>query len=87
MKICDKTIRNGPVKIIILQIIMIKCKVFVAMSMTHPFFWNIYAAPMSLRLCPEPNDTESYARRTDVIGGNNLFGVTFCVTFNVLCLV
>jgi len=38
MKICDKTIRNGPVKIIILQIIMIKCKVFVAMSMTHPFF-------------------------------------------------
>jgi hypothetical protein len=77
MQIHDKTIWNGPVTIFILQVIMIKCKVFVAMSMTHPFFWNIDAAPLGLRLCPEPNDAVSYARRTDIIGGNILFVVTF----------
>jgi hypothetical protein len=87
MQICDKTIWNGPVTIIILQVIMIKCKVFVATSMTHSFFWNIDAAPVGLWLCPEPNDAVSYARRTDVIGGNSLFVVMFFVIFNVLCLV
>jgi len=87
MQIYDKTIWNGPVTIIILQVIMIKRKVFVAMSMTHPFFWNTDAAPLGLRVCPEPNDAMSYARRTDIIGGNNRFVVTFFVIFNVLCLV
>jgi hypothetical protein len=87
MQIYDKTIWNGPVTIIILQVIMIKYKVFVAMSMTHPFFWNTDAAPMGLRLRPESNDAVSYARRTDNTGADNLFVVTFFVIFNVPALV
>lgn len=87
MQINDKTIWNGPVTIIILQVIMMNSKVFVAMSMTYPFFWNIDTVPLGLRVCPEPSDAVSYARRTDIIGGNNRFVVTFFVIFNVLCLV